>query len=229
MLQNTTVVVRNLIIINVLFFGASMLLGNEMAITWLAGTYPGSPFFMPWQIITHMFMHGGLTHLFFNMFALYMFGSQLERLWGPKRFLNYYVISGLGGFFLHELFIGLEFYNTLGTFFPLREQLVPAGVSDRIAVRYIEAAYGRVVGASGAVFGILLAFGMLFPNTRLMLLFPPIPIKAKYFVIGYGLIELSLAFQNGSGDNVAHFAHLGGMLFGYILLKQWQKDRGSFY
>ena len=103
------------------------------------------------------------------------------------------------------------------------------GMSDLRAVQVQEFAFGRVVGASGAVFGILLAFGMLFPNTKLMLLFPPIPIKAKYFVIGYGLIELSLAFQNGSGDNVAHFAHLGGMLFGYLMLKRWQKDRGTFY
>ena len=229
MLQNAPQVVKNLIIINVLFFIASMLMGQDQAVTWLAGTYPGSPFFQPWQIITHMFMHGGLGHLFFNMFALYMFGSELERLWGPKRFLNYYIISGLGGFFLHEFFIGLDFYQTYGTFFPSRSQLVPSGMSDMQAVYILEATFGRVVGASGAVFGILLAFGLLFPNTRLMLLFPPIPIKAKYFVMGYGLIELGLALDNGSGDNVAHFAHLGGMLFGYILLKRWQKERGTFY
>jgi len=229
MLQNAPQVVKNLIIINVLFFVASMLMGQDQAVTWLAGTYPGSPFFQPWQVITHMFMHGGLGHLFFNMFALYMFGSQLERLWGPKRFLNYYIISGLGGFFLHEFFIGLDFYQTYGTFFPSRSQLVPSGMSDMQAVYILEATFGRVVGASGAVFGILLAFGLLFPNTRLMLLFPPIPIKAKYFVMGYGLIELGLALDNGSGDNVAHFAHLGGMLFGYILLKRWQKERGTFY
>ena len=229
MLQNAPQVVKNLIIINVLFFVASMLVGEDQAVTWLAGTYPGSPFFQPWQIITHMFMHGGLGHLFFNMFALYMFGSQLERLWGAQRFLNYYIISGLGGFFLHEFFIGLDFYQTYGTFFPDRAQLLPSGMTDRQAVYILERTFGRVVGASGAVFGILLAFGLLFPNTRLMLLFPPIPIKAKYFVMGYGLIELGLALENGSGDNVAHFAHLGGMLFGYILLKRWQKERGTFY
>ena len=229
MLQNAPQVVKNLIIINVLFFVASMLVGEDQAVTWLAGTYPGSPFFQPWQIITHMFMHGGLGHLFFNMFALYMFGSQLERLWGPQRFLNYYIISGLGGFFLHEFFIGLDFYQMYGTFFPDRAQLVPSGMTDRQAIYILESTFGRVVGASGAVFGILLAFGLLFPNTRLMLLFPPIPIKAKYFVMGYGLIELGLALDNGSGDNVAHFAHLGGMLFGYILLKRWQKERGTFY
>lgn len=229
MLQNTPTVVKNLILINILFFAGSELLGHEQAITMFAGTYPGSPFFKPWHIITHMFMHGGFGHLFFNMFALYMFGGQLERLWGPQRFLNYYIISGLGGFFLHEFFIGLDLYNSYGTFFPAREQIVSSFASSRDAVAIIESTYGRVVGASGAVFGILLAFGMLFPNTKLMLLFPPIPIKAKYFVIGYGIIELSLALDNSTGDNVAHFAHLGGMLFGYMLLKRWQKERGTFY
>jgi membrane associated rhomboid family serine protease len=174
-----------------------------------------------------MFMHGGLGHIFFNMFALYMFGGQLERLWGPQRFLNYYIICGLGGFFLHELFVGIELNNVYGTFFPAFDQ--PSGVSNQLWTMQLDAEFGRVVGASGAVFGILLAFGMLFPNTRLMLLFPPIPIKAKYFVIGYGILELSLALDNASGDNVAHFAHLGGMLFGYILLKRWQKERGTFY
>lgn len=230
MLQNTPQVVRNLIIINALFFVGSMVIGEAEAISLFAGTYPGSPYFRPWQIVTHMFMHGGLMHIFFNMFALYMFGGQLERLWGPKRFLNYYIVSGLGGFFLHEFFIGLELYQAFDTFFPTREMLVPSrGISDFVAVQILEQTFGRVVGASGAVFGILLAFGMLFPNTRLMLLFPPIPIKAKYFVFGYGAIELVLAFQNGSGDHVAHFAHLGGMLFGYIMLKRWQSDRGTFY
>ena len=147
MLQNAPPVVKNLIIINVLLFVASMLLGQDKAVTWLAGTYPGSPFFQPWQIITHMFMHGGFGHLFFNMFALYMFGSQLERLWGPQRFLNYYIISGLGGFFLHEFFIGLDFYQTYGTFFPDRSQLVPNGMSDMQVVYILEATFGRVVGA----------------------------------------------------------------------------------
>lgn len=194
---------------------------------YFSGTYPGSPNFYPWQVITHMFMHGGISHLFFNMFALYMFGGQLERLWGGQRFLNYYIICGLGGFFLHEFVLGVELYNAYGSFFPVFEQ--PLSVSDDRWVMSMDMQFGRVVGASGAVFGILLAFGMLFPDTRLMLLFPPIPIKAKYFVIGYGVLELSLALDNASGDNVAHFAHLGGMLFGYLLLKRWQKDRGTFY
>ena len=227
MLNNAPPVVKNLIIINVLFYLGTMALGEYQMLHYFAGTYPGSPNFYPWQVITHMFMHGGLGHIFFNMFALYMFGGQLERLWGPQRFLNYYIICGLGCFFLHELFVGLELNNLYGTFFPAFDQ--PPGVSNQLWTMQLDAEFGRVVGASGAVFGILLAFGMLFPNTRLMLLFPPIPIKAKYFVIGYGILELSLALDNASGDNVAHFAHLGGMLFGYMLLKRWQKERGTFY
>jgi membrane associated rhomboid family serine protease len=229
MLQNTPTIVRNLIIINVLFFLGSMVLGVGVSTELFAGTYPGSPYFKPWQIVTHMFMHGGLAHIAFNMFALYMFGSQLERMWGPKRFLNFYLISGLGGFFLHELVLGIQLHEQFGTFFPSLDVVVPRGASSLVSAQYIEYTFGRVVGASGAIFGLLLAFGMLFPNTRLMLLFPPIPIKAKYFVIGYGAIELFMGMQNNAGDNTAHFAHLGGMLFGYVLLKYWQKDRGTFY
>ena len=229
MFDSTPQVVRNLIFINILFFVGGMVIGEDEAVRVFAGTYPGSPFFKPWQVVTHMFKHGGFTHIFFNMFALFMFGSQLERLWGPKRFLNYYLISGLGGFFLHELVVGISLYQQFGTFFPAREQLIPPGFSPIDGVALLEHYYGRVVGASGAVFGLLLAFGMLFPNTELMLLFPPIPIKAKYFVFGYGAIELFLALSEGGGDNVAHFAHLGGMLFGYLLLKRWQRDRSTFY
>ena len=228
MLQNTPQVVKNLIILNVLMYFGSGLLGDA-AVPLLAGTYPGSPFFQPWQLVTHMFMHGDLGHIFFNMFALYMFGSQLERVWGPQRFLTYYMACGLGAFVLHELVIGLQFYAELGTFFPAAEQFISSEASPLMRTRVLESVFGRVVGASGAVFGLLLGFGMLFPNTRLMLLFPPIPIKAKYFVLGYGAIELLLALQNSPGDNVAHFAHLGGMVFGYFLLKRWQQDRGHFY
>ena len=229
MLQQTPQVVKNLIILNVLMYVLAQVMGDAIAVPLLAGTYPASPFFQPWQIITHMFMHGDLSHIFFNMFALFMFGSQLERVWGPKRFLIYYLACGLGAFALHELVVGMQFYSEFGTFFPRPEDFVAGNISAVDRPKIIELVYGRVVGASGAVFGLLLAFGMLFPNTRLMLLFPPIPIRAKYFVMGYGAIELMLALQNSPGDNVAHFAHLGGMIFGYMLLKRWQQDRGHFY
>ena len=229
MLQQTPQVVKNLILLNVVMYVLAQVVGDAIAVPLLAGTYPASPFFQPWQIVTHMFMHGDLSHIFFNMFALFMFGSQLERVWGPKRFLTYYLACGLGAFALHELVVGLQFYSDFGTLFPRPEDFVGGELRTVDRPRIIELVYGRVVGASGAVFGLLLAFGMLFPNTRLMLLFPPIPIKAKYFVLGYGAIELMLALQNSPGDNVAHFAHLGGMIFGYFLLKRWQQDRGHFY
>lgn len=208
MLNRATPVVKNIIIVNVLVYLAQTAMPSlEFH---FMGHYPLSPEFMPWQAVTHMFMHGGISHLFFNMFAVFMFGSALEKAWGSKRFLQFYMLCGIGAFLIYEFTVGLEIYNQIGTFFPGQD-------------------LGWVVGASGSVFGLLLGFGMLFPNTQLMLLFPPIPIKAKYFVFGYGLIELSLAFRHSAGDNVAHFAHLGGMLIGYILIKQWQKSRTNFY
>ena len=203
-----TPIVKNLVIINVLVFLAqSAMPGLEPL---LMGHYPLGANFEPWQVITHMFMHGSLTHIFFNMFALVVFGSALERAWGSKRFLQYYMLCGIGAFFMYEATVGYEVFQ----------------LTDSISY---EGLAGRVVGASGCVYGLLLGFGMLFPNTELILLFPPIPIKAKYFVIIYGLIELSLAMSNSQGDNVAHVAHLGGMLFGFLLIKQWQKNRKNFY
>tara|TARA_Y100000589_G_scaffold312072_1_gene332031 strand:+ start:880 stop:1506 length:627 start_codon:yes stop_codon:yes gene_type:complete len=208
MINRMTPVVKNLVIINVLVFLAqSAMPGLEPL---LMGHYPLGANFEPWQVITHMFMHGSFTHIFFNMFALVVFGSALERAWGSKRFLQYYMLCGIGAFFMYEATVGYEVF-----------QLIDQISYDGIA--------GRVVGASGCVYGLLLGFGMLFPNTELILLFPPIPIKAKYFVIIYGLIELSLAMSNSPGDNVAHVAHLGGMVFGFLLIKQWQKNRKNFY
>ncbi len=150
-----------------------------------------SPAFMPYQIVSYMFLHADLSHLFFNMFALWMFGRTLEYELGSRRFLTYYMVCGVGAGLL-QLAIGL---------------LYP---------------FSLTVGASGAVFGLLLAFGVMHPNAMIMLLIPPIPIKAKWFVIIYGVLELSLGIRNGAGDNVAHFAHLGGMLWGFLLLSYWK-------
>ena len=208
MFDRVTPIVKNLIIINIIVYLGQI--SFPQLEFYFMGHYPMSPAFKPWQIVTHMFMHGGFTHLLFNMFALFIFGSALERVWGAKRFLTYYLLCGVGAFFFYEFTLGIEIYQQMGTFNPNCD-------------------LGWVVGASGSVFGLLLGFGMLFPNTQLMLLFPPIPIKAKYFVIGYGAIELMMAFNNSPGDNVAHFAHLGGMLIGYILIKKWQSDRQNFY
>lgn len=208
MLNRMTPVVKNLVIINVLVFLAQGALPGLEPI--FMGHYPLGANFQPWQVISHMFMHGSLSHIFFNMFALVVFGSALEGAWGSKRFLQYYLLCGIGAFFIFEATVAYEVFSLTG------------------GIGY-EGIAGRVLGASGCVYGLLLGFGMLFPNTELVLLFPPIPIKAKYFVIIYGLLELSLAMGNNPGDNVAHVAHLGGMLFGYILIKKWQNSRTNFY
>ena len=208
MLERMTPVVKNLVIINVLVFLAQQAM--PQITSKFVGHYPLGGGFEPWQVISHMFMHGGVGHLFFNMFALVVFGSALERVWGSKRFLQFYLLCGIGAFLIFEATVGYSLYNLIGQ------------VS-------IEHPTGLVIGASGAVYGLLLGFGMLFPNTELMLLFPPIPIKAKYFVIIYGLLELSMAMSNNQGDNVAHVAHLGGMVIGYILIKKWQNSRDVFY
>ncbi len=233
-------VVKNLIIINALMLFATYVLemkGINLAKI-LGLHYYQSPDFRPYQIVTHMFMHGGLMHLVFNMFALWMFGRVLESVWGPKRFFIYYFVTGLGAAVLHTFVNFLEFQHLAGKMSPEDVQMVLSQGTEIFnqGKNFSDAAAGKLnlllnvptVGASGAVFGILLGFGMLFPNTELMLLFPPIPIKAKYFVIGYGAIELFSGIAN-PGDNIAHFAHLGGMLFGFIMIKYWNRNTKHFF
>lgn len=235
----TPPVVKNLILINVVMYIGLLAFGSAFNIDLnriLGLFYYKSPYFQPYQIVTHMFMHGSVGHIFFNMFALWMFGKVLEQVWGSKRFLIYYMVTGLGAAFLHELVLHIEFnglmkqvtenYGITNFNDNTVKQLLNSGssVGQRVGVGL----YVPTVGASGAVFGLLLAFGMLFPNTRLMLLFPPIPMKAKYFVIAYGALELYLGLTQ-PGSNIAHFAHLGGMLFGFILIKVWQQGRSNFY
>ncbi|MCK4346319.1 MAG: rhomboid family intramembrane serine protease [Bacteroidales bacterium] len=234
-------VVKNLILLNVILLLADFALKEVFGInlTRILGLhYFESEYFRPYQFVTHMFMHGGLAHLFFNMFALWMFGRVLESVWGPKRFLVYYFVTGLGAAVLHTFVHWVEISSLKAQMTPEQIQTVyqEGAWAFEQGKNFINPLLGKMniilntptVGASGAVFGILLAFGMLFPNTKLMLLFPPIPIKAKYFVILYGGIEIYLAFSQ-PGSNIAHFAHIGGMLFGFILIKYWKKDRGTFY
>lgn len=233
-------VVKNLIIINVLMLLATYIMsmrGVELARI-LGLHFFASPQFEPYQIVSHMFMHGGFTHLLFNMFALWMFGRILESVWGPRRFFIYYFVTGLGAAALHTFVNFIEYQSVVSKMTPEQIDLVVQnGTSIWMQGKnYTDPLMGKLnvllnvptVGASGAVFGVLLGFGMLFPNTQLMLLFPPIPIKAKYFVIGYGLIELYLGLAR-PGSNVAHFAHLGGMLFGYLLIRYWNKNTNNFY
>jgi len=216
-LNSIPVVTRNLIIINVLCFLAQTVLHQKDIYPEL---YCGLNFFfsdgfMPHQLVTYMFLHGDLWHMFFNMFAVFMFGRTLETVWGPKRFLTYYMITGIGAGLTQELVWVVQCWDFLSD--PNIGQMTMGMIT---------------IGASGAVFGILLAFGMLFPNVELIMIPIPIPIKAKYFVIGYGAMELYLGFANNPLDNVAHFAHLGGLLFGLIVILYWKKNNkmnGRFY
>ena len=238
--------VKNLIIINVIFWVASMVVASTFHIgleDYLGLHYFGSEKFMAHQLITYMFLHSyvnmSLGHIFFNMFALFMFGVMLERVWGSKRFLQFYLITGIGAGLVQMLVYYIRIQSMKSGIDPELIQTVyregwsalqqGKNFSDPVLAKLNLMINTTTIGASGAVFGILLAFGMLFPNTRLMLLFPPIPIKAKYFVIGYGVIELFAGVANRSGDNVAHFAHLGGMLFGFFLIKYWNKSTNNFY
>ncbi|TFH37783.1 MAG: rhomboid family intramembrane serine protease [Bacteroidia bacterium] len=234
-------VVRNLILINVIMLLATYVANSAFQIDlirYLGLHYPKSPLFEPYQFITHMFMHGGITHIFFNMFALFIFGRVLETVWGPKRFFIYYIVTGLGAALVHELVIGVQYAKVASILTPEQMQMVIERGADLVKqnMTFTDPAMRQMnnlinvstVGASGAVFGILLAFGVLFPNTQLMLLFPPIPIKAKWLVIGYGGLELYLAITQ-PGSNIAHAAHLGGMIFGYILIRYWRKTTNTLY
>lgn len=219
---NTRSVTFNIIIINCLVLFASTFYGEKMY-ELFALFYPASPFFKPMQLVTHMFMHGNIGHLFSNMFALLMFGAVLERVWGPQRFLFFYFATGLGAMLLHTAVQGWIIHNYTGSFAPAMEVL-----GEYPAV--IDMYRTPTVGASGAIFGILIAFGTLWPNTELMLLFFPVPIKAKYFVSLYVVWELYRGISMNPDDNVAHFAHLGGALFGFLLVKYWNRNnRNSLY
>ncbi|HBX51795.1 MAG: hypothetical protein A2275_18195 [Bacteroidetes bacterium RIFOXYA12_FULL_35_11] len=256
------IVVKNLLILNILFFLGTYVAKSSWGfnlVEWLALYYPESEYFKPYQYITYMFMHGDMWHIFFNMYALWMFGRVLENYWGPKRFLIYYFVTGVGAALLHTFVnwwmisramdAATIYLNTPSpdsfallirdyfSEYKISSEFLNAWAGDPSNMMYVEQTKSLInemmmfkiniptVGASGAVFGVLLAFGMLFPNTQLMLLIPPIPLKAKYFVMIYGAIELYFAVMNQPGDNVAHFAHLGGMLFGFFLIRYWKKKQ----
>lgn len=216
-MYRTPPVVMNLLIINILLFLAEVLLpagiSNALLDFGALSFWKGGNFHI-WQPITYMFLHGGWSHLFFNMFALWMFGRGLEYDLGSKRFLTYYMICGVGAGLIQLGVNWIEFSVMASN----------PDVSLAVLARYANAS---TVGASGAIFGLLLAFGMLHPNNVVMLVFPPVALKAKWLVVIYGVIELISGITPAS-SNVAHFAHLGGMLFGWILLRYWKK-RGQIY
>jgi len=225
---NIPPVVKNLLIINIICFLPYILFSsaqyNDIVVQHFALFYVGSPFFKPWQILTYMFLHGGWEHIFFNMFALFTFGPILEYTVGSKRFFNLYFISGIGAALFQLLVMAIEMYHFTGLFIvPSTFSSPDAAMIHKIADIY----YAPILGASGAIFGILIGFGMLYPNMELMILFIPVPVKAKYIIPVYVLIELFLGFGQIAGDNVAHFAHLGGALIGYIVVKTWHINRDN--
>lgn len=256
--QNITTTVRNLLIINIAIF-----LVQELGILNINFSYQfglhhiDSPYFQPYQLITHIFMHGDIGHIFSNMFALFIFGPILENMWGSKRFLTFYMVCGLGAGLLHSIVNHIEiqriqevvslymenptptaFESILQKFAPSQyisnqdlinifidnpdnSQIISKSKNIIYADVYMKHLNMSMVGASGAIFGLLAAFALIFPNLELMLLFPPIPVKAKYLISIYMLIEIYMIVANRPNDNIAHFAHLGGAFFGYLMLKIW--------
>lgn len=233
-------ITKNLIIINFIVWLATLVLSSRTGFDierFGALHYFEASDFNPVQLITYMFMHADFTHFFFNMFALFMFGTTIERTLGQKRFLFYYISCGLGAAIIQEI----TWYFTWESIFtmPLANQNgisleeMSQAIAQAQAMGYNMPFLNQLltVGASGAVYGILLAFGMIFPNQPIYMMFIPIPIKAKYFVIGYGAIELLYGLSMAN-DGVAHFAHLGGMLFGLLMIIYWKRKgiiNGNYY
>ena len=217
-MSNVPAAVKNLIIINALIMVMTAL-NEQFMYANFALFYPTSPFFHWWQPVTHMFMHGGFWHLFFNMYTLFIFGSALERIWGPKKFLIFYFVTGLGAAFIHT---GVEWLQ-------MQHWMTQAAEGSMAAQTSIHALkMTPTVGASGAIYGILMGYAMLYPDAVLTLLFPPVSMKAKWFVLIFGVIEL-LSGLSGAGSNIAHFAHLGGMIFGYFIILYWKKNNRMYY
>jgi len=216
-MSNVPTVTRNLIIINVIVFIATLINENFMVATF-AMFYPTSQYFHSWQILTHMFMHGGFWHILFNMYTLWMFGSVLERMIGEKKFLIFYFVCGLGAAALHT---GVEFLQAQGYMAAI------ADGSTTAAQSYAMLKMTPTLGASGAIYGVIIGYAMLFPDSKLTLLFPPVTLSAKWMVVIFAAAELLFGIT-GTAVSVAHFAHLGGMLFGWLLIKYWRR-KGTLF
>lgn len=228
-MRNIPIVTKNLLIVNVVAFLLTFVLGKDASGGYVLNELLGLHFFMAsdfqvFQLITYMFMHGGFEHILFNMFALWMFGCVVERVWGAKKFLFYYIACGVGAGLFQELAQFVQFYLMAS------DQIPAFGIGDIWTVARNSSVVlnaWTTVGASGAIYGILLAFGMIFPEERIFIFPLPVPIKAKYFVIGYAAIELFSAMMT-SGDGVAHVAHLGGMVFGFFMIRYWRKQANGY-
>jgi membrane associated rhomboid family serine protease len=244
MLNNLPQVTKNILILNILFFVATLILQTQKIdlIAQFGAHYVNSTLFQPFQIITHFFMHGNFFHIFFNMWLFIMLGAYLEKIWGPKRFFIFYIATALGAFGL---------YNIIGVYELelLKDQLINQGFdlnevngmiknseynpvayeTNKVYHEYVVNSYTPMVGASGAVFGIMAAFAILFPNTEFMIYFM-FPIKAKFLVGGYFLFEIYQAYQDNAGDSTAHLAHVGGAIVGGIIVLIWRKtDKSNFW
>ena len=213
-LANVPTAVKNIIIINALVMVMTMLNENFMYEKF-ALFYPTSPFFHWWQPVTHMFMHGGFWHLFFNMYTLWIFGTVLERVWGTKKFLVFYFVTGLGAALVHTGVEWLQMQYWLG-------QAAEGSYAAQVSIHSLKMT--PTVGASGAIYGVLMGYAMLYPDSIMRLIFPPIALKAKWFVLIFAAIEL-LTGVTGTGGSIAHFAHLGGLIFGFLLIMYWKKKR----
>ena len=205
--DNIPKVTRNLLIINIVFF-VFTIISEDFMIRTFAMFFPASPLFRPWQVLTHMFMHGGFWHLFFNMYSLWMFGSLIEKQIGLKKFITFYFICGLGAAAMHT---GVEYINA--------GALLAA--SNNAA--YTQLLYTPVLGASGAIYGLLIGFAMIYPDAKLTLIFPPITLGVKWWVGIFIAIELFTGIT-GTAMGIAHFAHLGGALLGFLLMLFWKKS-----
>ncbi len=237
--KNIPPITKILLIINTIVFLFTGFIEPKLGLNisdqfWMS--YFQNPNFYPWQIITSMFTHANFQHFGFNMFSLWMFGRIIERSMGSKDFLKLYIFAGIGAIVLHQFVSYIQIQNALSH--------LPTDALDKITREEsfqiieenrpfwdsaINIFKGRAAGASGAIFGVLVAFGVLYPEFELMLIFLPIPIKAKFFIPIAIALELFLGFGNFSGDNVAHFAHLGGALIGYLVVKYWKKNQIRYY
>ncbi len=236
--------IKHLIILNVIFFAASSFLGLNIG-NWFALYFPKNDHFGAWQIVTHMFMHGGFMHILFNMYALWAFGSPLEQMWGRNKFLFFYFSAGIGAGLIYTGVNYFQFNSIYNDLIGIGMQAVDiqslletgsynSGVLDMISEKKLSDIYNLyntpAVGASGAIYGVLVAFGMSFPNAKLALIFLPVPIAAKYFIpvlIGLDLFSGVTGFSifGGGGGGIAHFAHIGGAIIGFIMMKYWQKNQ----
>lgn len=238
-----TETVKVLLIINVIFFIGSQLIGDT-AYEYFALWFFKNPNFQFWQPVTHMFMHGSFMHILFNMYALWAFGSPIEQMLGQKRFVFFYFSAGIGAALLHTLVNFFAYQNGINALasvgmspieindfvlqaFQTNQFRIPQGVDEGTLRSMLQAFSNPAVGASGAIYGILVAFGMMFPNVELFLLFVPVPIKAKYFIPGLIALDLFSGFTGFSlfGGSIAHFAHVGGALFGFIMMYYWKKNQ----